>query len=276
MKTIFKTCLVIWRLSFNADLEQVNRTLSIKFSNLLSDFETLRTTVLKRVPECGTGYWWQLVHLNMSDPLQQCPSPWREYTSIRSCGRRESSRSSCESVTFDVGPQNYTKVCGRAIGYQYASPDAFCRMIYQRTRTADDNYVDGLSVTHGRSPRKHIWTFAAGMNEYQPNVQTNRLACPCTYPDNSRFGTSPPSYVGNNYFCETGNADNWFDLYHYPEPLWDGQGCVTSQCCTFSSPPWFSVQLPSPTDDNIEVRICGDQRTYDEDVTIELLQVYIQ
>ena len=51
----------------------------------------------------------------------------------------------------------------------------------------------------------------------------------------------------------------------YPEPLWDGQVCVTSQYYTFNSPPWFIVQLPSPTNDNIEVRICGD---HDEEVTV--------
>ena len=29
--------------------------------------------------------------------------------------------------------------------------------------TIDIPYVDGVSITHGASPRKHIWTYAAGL-----------------------------------------------------------------------------------------------------------------
>ena len=38
---------------------------------------------------CGPGLWWQVASLNMSDPLQQCPSAWREYNTsgVRACGR---------------------------------------------------------------------------------------------------------------------------------------------------------------------------------------------
>ena len=245
--------------------------------------QDIRSTVLNLlqnvtiVPTCGEGLWKKVVSFDMKDPSQQCPSQWREYSSIRSCGR-PTGASGCVSVTFTTNNYQYSKVCGRAIGYQFYSPDAFGRLISLPTGTADDNYVDGLSVTHGRFPRKHIWTFAAGLNEANEDTHTNhyRFACPCAAPNDPRFGTPPPSYVGDNYFCEAGHsAPNW-SHDHHSEPLWDGQGCLNSECCTFNTPPWFSVQLPSPTSEDIEVRNCGDQGTNNEDTTVELLEIYVQ
>ena len=130
------------------------------------------------VPTCGEGLWKKVVSFDMKDPSQQCPSPWREYSSIRSCGR-PTGASGCVSVMFSTNNVQYNKVCGRAIGYQFYSVDAFGRFMDLPTGTADDNYVDGLSVTHGLFPRKHIWTFAAGLNE--PNEVSDpffwRFAC---------------------------------------------------------------------------------------------------
>ena len=39
---------------------------------------------------------------------------------------------------------------------------------------------------------------------------------------------------------------------------------------------WFSVQLPAPTTDMIEVSICCDQDTMDEDTPVELIEIYMQ
>ena len=231
----------------------------------------------KSVPLCGNGIWRKVVSLNMSDPTQQCPSPWREYNTIRSCGRPVGAFS-CVSVTFDTTGFQYTKVCGRAIGYQYYTTDCFYRFVPQSTGTPDDNYVDGISVTHGNNPRKHIWTFATGLLEPNEAVRPGhrKYVCPCAAPNDPRFGTDPPSYVGDNYFCEAGHTDTVHSNTHYSEPLWDGEGCANSQCCTFNTPPWFNVQLPSSTTDDIEVRICSDQVVTDEDTTIGELELYIQ
>ena len=91
--------------------------------------------------------------------------------------------------------------------------------------------------------------------------------------------TRIPSFVGQNYFCETGIASYHLTGYFYPngDPLWDGQGCgSTSSCCTFNSPPWFNVQLSSPTTDGIEVRICGDEGIGTEDTPIQLMELYVK
>ena len=34
-----------------------------------------------------------------------------------------------------------------------------------RVNNVDDNYVDGISLTHGRNPREHTWTFVAALDE---------------------------------------------------------------------------------------------------------------
>jgi hypothetical protein len=68
-------------------------------------------------------------------------------------------------------------------------------------------------------------------------------------------------------------------MFFPDDPLWDGQQCDDEgTCCTgANTPPWFSVDLPSPTSDDIEVRICGDEDTkYNEDTPIQLLEIYIQ
>ena len=47
-------------------------------------------------------------------------------------------------------------------------------------------------------------------------------------------------------------------------------------CTGTNTPPWFSVELPDSTSDDIEVRICHDQDTRDEDSPIQLLELYVQ
>jgi len=79
------------------------------------------------------------------------------------------------------------------------------------------------------------------------------------------FSPPPPSFVGGDYFCDG----------VYNGALWDGLEGVTN-CNTFNAPPWFSVTLTEPTSDDLEVRICSDQSRYDELVSVQLLQVYVQ
>lgn len=224
------------------------------------------------IPECGDGLWKRVAYLNMSDPLEQCPSAWRLYSTngVRACGRPGTSRQSCPAVVYPTG-QHYQRVCGRIIGYQQGSTGAFTSVFADQQPTSiDDPYVDGVSVTHGH-PRSHIWTLAAGETEgfyrFGPGPD-----CPC-----SRSGaTQAPDYVGNNYYCESGNpADTAIRHLYSNDPLWDGQQCEGQCCSNGTSPPWFTVQLSNPTLDDIEVRICADEGTSNEDTPIELIEIYI-
>ena len=58
--------------------------------------------------------------------------------------------------------------------------------------------------------------------------------------------------------------------------LADWQCDSEGNCCTGThSPLWFSVQLHAPTTDAIEVSICCDQGTNDEDVPVGIVELLI-
>ena len=214
---------------------------------------------------CGGSGWRRVAYLNMSDPSQQCPSAWREITTPhRVCG---TTSSGCQGVTYSTGSVQYDQVCGRIISYQFGSPDAFG----SSSLSINTYYVDGVSVTRG-SPRQHIWTFAAGVDE---QTRYRSGTCPCV--TGSTNQNNIPSFVGQNYFCESG-LTQWNGnhiLFPDGDPLWDGQGCgLNSTCCTFNSPPWFNVQLSPPTTDYIEVRICSN--IVNDETPIQLMELYVK
>ena len=187
----------------------------------------------------------------------------------RVCGRR-STIASCEGLNYSTGSEQYDQVCGRIISYQIGSLDAFNDI---SSGSIDSYYLEGVSVTYG-SPRQHIWSFAAGLDEV---LTIPYYTYPCV--TGSTAGNRIPSFVGQNYFCETGINFAYTNglFYTNSDPLWDGQGCgPTSSCCTFNSPPWFNVTLPSPTTDDIEVRICGNQGITNEDAPIQLIELYVK
>ena len=230
-----------------------------------------------QIAQCGDGVWYRVAYLNMSNTSQQCPSTWQEYdgsssNGVRACGRQVSV--DCDGTVYPVNHE-YSKVCGRVIGYQVTSPDAFG--FRPTPESVNDIYVDGVSVTYG-SPRTHIWTFAAGVTEGTGNPM---LTCPCALSDPST-GHPAPNFIGDNYYCESGNPSptgDWIAGHLYSnDPLWDGQECE-GQCCMRSygmNPPWFNVDLTSSTSDAIEVRICGDQLLANEDSPIALMELYVQ
>ena len=150
---------------------------------------------LLQVFSCGGSTGWRRVaYLNMSDSSQQCPSVWQEITTPhRTCGRR-STGASCEGLTYSTGSEQYDQVCGRIIGYQLGSTDSFGGA----GLLIDSYYLEGVSVTYG-SPRQHIWSFAAGLDEV---LSLPANTCPCF--TGSTNGNRIPSFVGQNYFCETG------------------------------------------------------------------------
>ena len=93
--------------------------------------------------------------LNMTNPTHLFPQGFRTVTSPkRLCGRESGPR--CVSTTFPVYGILYQKVCGRVTGYQYYSQDAFGSYNLNRNITIDGTYIDGISITHGHNPRKHI------------------------------------------------------------------------------------------------------------------------
>ena len=99
--------------------------------------------------------------------------------------------------------------------------------------------------------------------------------CPCTRSDRDWTGVVPP-FVNEDYFCATSRRQTLQQAFYYEDPLWDGKGCGNvSTCCDFNSPPWFCKQLPQPTTDDIELRLCGDGRSSNEDTPLELVELFV-
>ena len=223
---------------------------------------------------CGGTGWRRVVYLNMTDPSTTCPSGWQlTGYSKRTCGRASDGRLTCDSVTFPVSGEEYSRVCGRIRAYQWGTGGAFYRYHSGEVTTIDGAYVGGISVTHS-SPRQHIWTFAAGVSEVNPSEY---WVCPC---DASHTIHIPP-FVGNDYFCESGVNEPWdwdrLITLHSNDILWDGEDCLSSStCCSLHNPPYFVKQLSTPTTDDIEARICLDDPSSSDNIAVELIELYVQ
>ena len=218
------------------------------------------------------GGWTRVAYLNMTEPGTTCPSGLTQtgYIDINHdvCGRPNPSSAGCNSSFFSTYSINYTRICGQVRGYQYRSPDAF----NTGTSDIDSYYVDGVSITYGSNPRQHIWTYAGGWTE----TALGSLSCPC----NNGSSASSHSFVGNDYYCESGlNAPPFSSILYADDPLWDGQYCngPESTCCTNPNMPWFLKTLDETTTDNIELRVCSNGGLpFDEDTPLDIIEMYVK
>ena len=221
----------------------------------------------------GPSTWTRVAFLNMSDPNHVCPCNWTTITSpLRACGRGEGMNRGCSSVYYSTFGLTYSRVCGHIIAHQSRNTDAFLGLI-QHSFLIDQPYVDGVSLTLGSAgSRQHIWSFASAIGEEGPFLTSWLCAC-----SNSNNWPHSTSFVGNDYFCDTGNHgdNNPYHISHFNDSLWDGQGCgPSSTCCQFNNPPWFCKTLNQSTTSDLEVRICKNSGP--DDTPIQLLELYIQ
>ena len=224
----------------------------------------------------GKGGWTRVAYLNMTESGATCPPglTLQEYNNILHgvCGRPSShSLGGCNSTIFSTFGINYYKVCGKVRGYQYGSCDAF----YPQNAGIDSYYVDGVSITYGQNPRKHIWTYACGLSEHRVDAS----GCPCnTGYSGGRNVTS--SFIGNHYYCESGHnlGKKWTNVLYTNDPLWDGKNCDSNEasCCTNSKMPWFYRVLDDMTQNDIELRVCGDYGIPDEDTPLDIIEIYVR
>ena len=223
---------------------------------------------------CGSGGGWtRIAYLNMTDPTQNCPPGFRLYQSggVRACGRPKITNGSCISTQFPSNGISYTQICGRVVGYQYATTNGF------NPKNINSAYVDGISITRG-SPYQHVWSFAAGLIDYYDKRKL-KGTCPCSNGSIDEI----PSFVGSHYFCESGRDINAnmssLNRFYTSDPLWDGQGCGSNEvpCCSAPGIPWFHRDYGNTTtSDYIELRVCCNQGTDDEDVPVEYYEIYVK
>ena len=206
----------------------------------------------------------RVANIDMRNNSHTCPSG----LSLISSPKRlcDGTSNGCVSNSFSVQDVQYSHMCGKIIGYQNRVPLAFRYF----SRGIDRDYVYGVSLTHGQSPRKHIWTFAGAADETTSDYV---YKCPCINPAlDPRVPSYIPSFVGNDYFCDTALSVYFHtvpQVLQRSDPLWDGKGCgPASTCCSFNTPPWFVKDLPSPTTDSVEMRVCT--------TPFEIVELYVQ
>ena len=201
-----------------------------------------------------------------------CPSNLNTFTYNSKQYCRRSVDVGCSSVYFDNLGKEIREVCGMIEAYQWYTLDAFYA---SSSQTIDGPYMDGISITQG-SPRQHIWSYAVGLQENSRQTHNN-YKCPCS---STGSGTvSPPSFVGGDYYCDTGNIAPTHTQVVYPDRLWDGSGvsCVSgSTCCDNPDQPWFRKKLATPSTDNIEVRWCADEPRSNEFTATRQLELFIK
>ena len=211
----------------------------------------------------------RVADIDMTRYKERCPSD--DFRRIESSGKTMCGGQDrrCISTSFSSHGIQYSRVCGKIIGYQFGRTNAFNKYYLDQTVSIESYFLDGVVLTYGH-PRCHIWSFAAGFSQYS----TDASSCPC---NDVGSGVIPP-YVGNDHFCDSGhqyNTDPAF-IYFINDPLWDGSGCFNGDCCEFNSPPWFCKDLPEYTTEDIELRLCLSEPTSNEDVLIEVVELYVQ
>lgn len=201
--------------------------------------------------------------LDMTNSAESCPTGFTLHTSgsKRMCGK---SASGCASIAVPVSGQSYTKVRGQVIAYQYASPDAF----NTGSTNINGGYVDGISITHGKSQRKHVWTLGVGIILYGTASST----CP-----NTGHGHVQPAFVASNYFCSSGNtASSGWSHKLYDVPLWSRITGNCEDCSNRYTVPHFCRELSQATTEDLEIRVCTNQAPSDEDIRIERIDLYVK
>ena len=228
---------------------------------------------------CGReGGWTRVAYVNMSLSGSTCPQglTQRNFSGLTLCGRNNASSGGCQGTVFSTLGLSYSQVCGQLRGYQFGAPDAFHPYHFNPSSVTLDNvYVDGASITYGSAPRKHIWTYANGLNFNHTIGPT--YECPC----NVAIATSTPPFVGSDYYCETAVHNNTCchrGTFFPNDPLWDGQQCPSEEapCCTLPNMPWFNKTLSETTTEDIELRVCGDSPVADEDTPLEAIEIFVR
>ena len=194
----------------------------------------------------------------------KCPKGFVQTSSKDSCIRARNKYGGCVSIPVAGHGILYHKVCVTVYGYQVGSPDGITGT--DRYHWVEGPYVDGVSITHGR-PRQHIWTFMASSSEKKPT-------CPCATGSTVKV----PDFIGNNYFCESGNPEETAipGKIYKEDVIWDMEQCegVEGPCCK-STHRYAYVELPDYTTDDLEIRICSDEDTAEEDFALSMAAISV-
>lgn len=147
----------------------------------------------------------------------------------------------------------YNEVRGNVIARQYASTNAFKR--FNASSNIDDIYIDGISFSYNdeNSNRAHIFSYAIAISN---SVSGDDRACPAS------GGATPPAFVGNNFYCESGNSSGSWELELYEPQLFRNKE--------------FSITLNEETRSPIEIRVMNDEYFNNESIAIESYYIFVR
>jgi hypothetical protein len=186
------------------------------------------------------GGWTVLADWDFAS--DSCPGAWVQHTSEGLCYGNLSSGGQL-SATIDAMALSWSEVLVDACMRQYRTDDAFQRAS-STTYTLEGDYVDGMSLTHGSAgARQHLFTWAIGSR-----LTTSAYSCP------DAGGSSPPSFVGSDWDCDSGNKSGSPTSIWYTDRLFEGDQ--------------QHLTLSSSSSDDLEARIIFDQPHADEDIGV--------
>ena len=218
---------------------------------------------------CGSKGWTRVANVDVPND-KSCPGDLTFISSpIQTC--RGLITGGCASANFSTHGISYSQVCGRVRGYQVGTTDAFGP--YVNDQGNPDLVMDGVLISHGKA-QKHIWAYASSHEKTITIQDFRNIHCPCTDP---RFDGVVPPFIGNDYYCDSGVDSNPIERKFYTTPLWTGEGCTPPNfCCSHSGMPWFCKVLPVPTTDHIEIRNCHNSPASNEDIALDLIELYVR
>ena len=209
------------------------------------------------------GGWMRVANINANNG--KCPSGWVFQNLPKVCFRLIFTQG-CKSSFFSNYGVPYAEVRGYVRAYQFYSMDAFHMTV---PKNIDGAYVDGVSITYGSGPRKHIWSYAVGLSQ-DANYPNNN--CPC-----AKYPGKKPAFVGNDYYCESGNPGVYEKVWYTGDPLFDGAGCPAgNSCCAPNALPWFDRDLGQTVNGAVEARLCGDSNSENEDIGVYRMELYVR
>ncbi|XP_065911840.1 uncharacterized protein [Dysidea avara] len=222
---------------------------------------------------CIQGGWMKIADVHDGE---NCPPTWKNLTipgtSIKACRSGEDAGGVYSATYSTKGAcEGFQHFCGKVIGYQKGTVDAFYEKWVGGIQI-DDGYLDGVSITYG-NPRKHLWSLAMGLALDDDSGSEKLGNCPCS----KYTGRSPPSFVRDHYYCDSGSSVRPTKATYLPNnPVWDGEGCSSDDsCCAQANMPYFYRHLSMPVKEDIEVRLCNNQPYSDEAVLIGTMELYV-
>lgn len=245
-------------------LTQLNNDLDGIIDDQLAVFQSLSFPVA-----CPGQGWIKVEDFNLEANNEiECPGGWEKAVSdgISHC-RLPRDDIPCQSSIYSTN-FSYSQVCGRVKSYQIGRTTAFYP--YTLSQNFNSSYLDGVSITRG-TPKEHIWSFASGFF----SISNTEFLCPCI---NNNLDVIP-SFVGDNYFCDSGtNEEAAFREFYGDNPLWDGAGCEAGNGCCARGP-YFFANLTKASCDPLEARICLSVKGNDRErvnIGVTIIELYVK